>query len=100
MDIARVAATENRRNGTVYYSKAAMFDAYEVLRQFIDATDEMKGLLMLLVPDVEFLDQDSMGRGLGAYEALKFRVFDEVRDQRLVNPMASLVRIAAGRGSS
>jgi hypothetical protein len=71
-----------------------MFDAYEVLRQFIDATDELKGLLMILTPTIEFLDLDSGGRGLGAYEALKFRVFDEVRDQRLVNPMTSLVRIA------
>ena len=99
-DMARVSLAANPKDGTIFYSKAAMFDAYEVLRQFIDATDEMKGLLMVLTPSIEFLDQDSDGRGLGAYEALKFRVFDEVRDQRLVNPMTSLVRVAATNGDS
>lgn len=97
VDIARVSVPSNPRDGTVFYTKAAMFDAYEVLRQFIDATDEMDGLLMVLTATVEFLDQDS-GRGLGAYEALKFRVFDEVRDQRMVNPMSALVRVASAEG--
>ena len=36
------------------------------------------------------------GRGMGAYPALKFRVYDEIHDQRLVNPMGSLARIASG----
>ena len=30
-----------------YYSKAAVLDAYEVLRQFIDATDDLRGVLVL-----------------------------------------------------
>ena len=38
-----------------YYSKAAILDAYEVLRQLIDATDELEGLfvaaqVLLLTP--------------------------------------------------
>ena len=44
-----------------------------------------------MVPDTAFLEDDN--RGIGAYEALKFRVFDEVRDKNLVNPMAALVRL-------
>jgi hypothetical protein len=100
IDMARVALPSNPRDGSVFYTKAAMFDAYEVLRQFIDATDEMKGLLMVLTPAVEFLDPEPTGRGLAAYDALKFRVFDEVRDQRLVNPMTALVRIAASGGGA
>lgn len=100
VDMARVTVTANPRDGTVFYTKAAMFDAYEVLRQFIDATDELKGLLLVLLPSSEFLDLESTGRGLGAYDALKFRVFDEIRDQRLVNPMSALVRIAGTGGGA
>jgi hypothetical protein len=37
---------------------------------------------------------EDAGRGIGAYEALKFRIFDEIRDRTLVNPMASLARIS------
>lgn len=98
VDMGRVTLAANPRDGSVFYTKAAMFDVYEVLRQFIDATDEMKGLFMVLTPTRDFLDLDPMGRGLGAYDALKFRVYDEVRDQRLVNPMAALVRIAQSGG--
>lgn len=93
LDTARVTVARNPRDGLRYYTKAQVLDAYEVLRQFIDGTDRLKGCLVVVVPDVDFLDDDS-GRGIGAYEALKFRVFDEVRDSRLVNPMASLVRLA------
>ncbi len=98
IDMERVLVPSNPRDGTVFYTKAAMFEAYEVLRQFIDATDEMKGLLMVLVPSREFVDPDSP-RGIGVYEALKFRVYDEVHDQRLVNPMTSLVRIKSSGGA-
>jgi hypothetical protein len=96
LDVSRLTIARNPRDDLVYYTKAAMFDAYEVLRQFIDATDRMKGCLLIVVPSPEFLDIESEGRGLGAYDALKFRVYDEVHDQRLVNPMAALVRLSDG----
>ena len=52
LDLARLA--EGRRPPApvrtgLYYSKAAVLDAYEVLRQFIDATDELRGVLVLAV---------------------------------------------------
>ena len=92
-DIGRLSLARNPRDERLYYSKAAVLDTYEVLRQFIDSTDRLQGCLVVVVPDPDFLDEDGFGRGIGAYEALKFRVFDEVRDERLVNPMASLVRL-------
>jgi hypothetical protein len=76
----------------MFYTRAAMLDAYEMLRQFIDATDRMKGALVMVMPDAEFLDGD---RGIGTYDALRLRVYDEVRDSRLVNPMGALVRLSA-----
>lgn len=93
-DTSQLALSRNPRDDSVYYSKAAVLDAYEVLRQFLDGTDRLRGCLMVVVPDVAFLDDFS--RGIHAYEALKFRVIDEVRDRKLVNPLASLVRLSSG----
>jgi hypothetical protein len=76
-----------------YYSKAATLDAYEVLRQLIDATDEFEGLFVAVqLPPV--LVQDEV-RGLPAYTALQLRVVDEVRDRRRINPYSTLVRIGS-----
>jgi hypothetical protein len=99
VDIQRLAVPRNPRDGAVFYSKAALLDAYELLREFVDSTDRMEGCFVAVITDAEFLDDDPYGRGMGAYEALKFRVFDEIRDRALVNPMASLIRLA-GDGSA
>jgi P-loop Domain of unknown function (DUF2791) len=93
LDAQRVMLARNPHDYGLFYSKAAVLDAYEVLRQFIDAADQLAGCFITVVPDPAFLEDRS--RGLGAYEALKFRVFDEIRDKRLVNPMAPLARIGA-----
>ena len=34
-------------------------------------------------------------RGLDAYQALKLRIFDEVRDVHRDNPLSSLIRLGA-----
>ena len=94
MDIARLAVPRNPRDDLNYYTAAALLDAYEVLREFIDATDRLSGCLLVVVPDATFLDEDPWGRGIGRYQALKFRIFDEVHDQRRVNPMGSLARLS------
>lgn len=94
LDLARLDVTQNPRDGGCFYTRAAVLDAYEVLRQFIDGTDRLAGLVMLVVPGTGFLAEETGGRGVGAYEALKFRIWDEVRDRRLVNPMSALVRLA------
>ena len=95
MDISRLATARNPRDDLNFYSTAALLDAYEVLREFIDATDRLSGCVMVVVPHASFLDEDAFGRGIGRYEALKFRIFDEVHDQRRVNPMGSLVRLSS-----
>ncbi len=55
-----------------------MLDAYEVLRQFIDDTDNLHACLVIVAPEAEFLEIDMPARGMGCYEALKFRVYDEI----------------------
>lgn len=96
MDISGVTIGRNPSHERLLYTKAAMLDAYEVLRQFIDSTDRMKSCLVVVKATPDFLDVESAGRGMGAYDALKFRVYDEVRAEGLVNPMGALVRLSAG----
>lgn len=94
LDLARLAEARRppipERNG-IYYSKAAVLDAYELLRQLIDDTDELAGVLVIAILPPELLTDET--RGLAAYSALQLRVADEVRDRRRANPHASLVRL-------
>jgi hypothetical protein len=92
LDVRRVMVARNPRDGSQYYTKAAVLDTYEVLRQFIDAIDRLDGCFITVILERSFFED--LGRGIGAYEALKFRIFDEIRDRSLVNPMASLARIS------
>jgi hypothetical protein len=83
----------NPRDGQIYYSRIALLDAYEVLRQFIDSVGKIRNCLIMAAPGTNFLDEQTNSRGFGSYEALKFRVMDEVRDRDLANPMSTLVRL-------
>lgn len=74
-----------------YYSKAAALDAYELLRQLIDGTDEYEGLLAAVVLPARLATDEVYG--LPAYTALHLRVVDEVHDRRRANPYAALVRV-------
>lgn len=94
MDISRVTLLRNPQDGFWFYTRSSAMDHYELLREFIDGTDRLEGCLMVVLANTEFLDEDTAGKGFGIYQALMSRIIDEVRDQTLVNPMASLVRLA------
>ena len=93
-DLTRLAEARRppvpERTG-IYYSKAAVLDAYELLRQLIDATDDLVGMLVVAVLPPDLVSDEK--RGLPSYAALQLRVADEVRDRRRTNPFASLVRL-------
>lgn len=80
--------------GQFYYTPAMAMDVYEVLRQFIDATDEMQNFMLLVIAPDELLD-DTTNRGFPKYQALKNRIWDDVRDRDRANPVAPMVRIAS-----
>lgn len=94
LDLNRLSVTRRppaeARTGT-YYTRAAAFDAYEVLRQLVDATDTLEHVLVAVALPPELLTDDR--RGLPAYSPLHLRVVDEVRDRRRANPYAALVRL-------
>jgi hypothetical protein len=94
LDLTRLAVTRRPPAGLrdgYYYSKAAVLDAYELLRQLIDGTDEFEGLFAAVLLPPELIHDEA--RGLPAYTALRLRVVDEVRDRHRVNPYSALVRI-------
>lgn len=94
LDLHRLAVTRRppaeERHG-FYYTKPALLDSYEVLRQLVDATDHLRGVLVLVTLPPELVT-DAL-RGLPAYSALHLRIVDEVRDKRRANPYAALVRL-------
>ncbi len=76
-----------------YYSIPVVLDAYEVLRQFIDATDDLENCVILVIAPPEFLQDEK--RGVARYPALKMRIWDEVRDRERDNPCAPLVSVSS-----
>ena len=73
-----------------------MIDAFEVLRQLIDDAETFQGLMVIVLADEALTGLDPK-RSLNAYDALKMRVWDDVRAAGRDNPLASLVRLDSGR---
>jgi len=94
LDISRYAVEKRHAepDGLLFHSTTAVMDAYEVLRQFIDATDDLEGCFITAIAPTIFLTDDK--RGLAKYVALKLRIWDEVRDRKRANPLSSLVRLS------
>jgi hypothetical protein len=63
------------------------------LREFVDGTDELEFCLIVVVAPPSFLTDER--RGLNLYQALRLRIWDEVRDRQRPNPLSSLVRLSA-----
>ena len=92
LDIRQVLRTGTALAEGVRYSAAAVMDAFEVLRQLIDDAEAFQGLLVVVLAD-EALTGDDPKRSLNAYDALKLRVWDDVRATGRDNPLAALVRL-------
>ena len=91
---SRVTLRRNPRDERRFYSRSAVMDHYELLRELIDGTDRLEGLFMVVLANEDFLDDDPRGKGFSIYQALLGRIADEVRDRRQANPMSTLVRLA------
>ena len=93
LDNSRVTLPRNPRDGLRHYTRAMAMDHYEVLREFVDATDQLAGALIVVVTHDEFLDETGP-KGYHIYQALMTRIMDDVHDKNQVNPMTSLVRLS------
>ena len=94
LDISRYTVDKPREtDGSLYYSINAVIDCYEVLRQFIDGTDESEYFFLTILAQGRFLDEGDR-RSVHAYDALKLRIWDEVHDKTYVNPLAPMIRLS------
>ena len=91
IDISAFLAGKVKGDTSLHYSPSAVMDAYEMLRQFIDSSDDMEGLLLVVVTPKTFLSNERLG--LNRYEALKLRIWDDVRDKFRQNPFSPMVRL-------
>ncbi len=82
----------------ITYSRNAIIDAYESLRQLIDNADEFSNFATFVIVSPEFLSDDN--RGLSAYQALKLRIYDEVRDKNRDNPYSTLISLSSSKEDS
>jgi len=87
--------TETAPDG-MRYAPGAVMDAYEVLRQLVDDADLFAGLFLVVIADAAFIGDDAK-RSVGAYTALKMRIWDDVRARARDNPLAPMVILEAAR---
>ena len=66
-------------------------DAYEVLRQLIDSTDDRRGLLSVVLARPELFEDEK--RGVKAYKALYERIWPDVSLKAQTNPLSVLVSL-------
>src|SRR5262245_1265733 len=97
LDISRCLVQRPRpkeqQDDSRYYTLAMVLDTYEVLRQFIDATDELEFCFVVVIAPPAFLHPDER-RGVYSYDALRMRIWDEIYDKQRVNPFSTLIRLS------
>jgi hypothetical protein len=94
LDIRQLGKTGAAVGSGLSFSPAAVMDGFEVLRQLIDDAEHFAGLLLVVIAN-DTLIGDDLKRSLGAYQALKMRIWDDVRPEGRDNPLAPLVRLAS-----
>ena len=102
LDISRCLVQRPRpkeqQDDSRYYTLAMALDTYEVLRQFIDATDELEFFFLMVIAPPTFLHPDER-RGVYSYDALRMRIWDEIYDKQRVNPFSTLLRLSSSTES-
>jgi hypothetical protein len=97
LDISRCLVqrpkTKEQQDDSRYYTQAMTLDTYEVLRQFIDATNDIEFCFLVVIAPPPFLRPDDR-RGVYSYDTLRMRIWDEVHDTHQVNPFSTLVRLS------
>ena len=103
LDISRCLVQRPRpkeqQDDSRYYTLAMALDTYEVLRQFIDATDELEYFFLSVIAPPTFLLPDER-RGVYSYDALRMRIWDEIYDRQRVNPFSTLLRLSSSTESA
>lgn len=91
LDLHAILAERNDTETELHYTRGSVLDTYEMLRTFIDDTDELSYLLLVAVIGYGFIDHPRLGQDI--YSALKMRLVNEVRDRSRDNPLNAMVSL-------
>ena len=94
LDVRRLHQPGAVAEGEVRYTPAAVMDTYEVLRELIDDTENLPGLFVVVLANPALIGGEPR-RALDAYDALRMRVWPDVRPGTGQNPVAPLVWLGA-----
>lgn len=89
--VMNLSAVYNPSDMSVHYTRAALLDLYELLRQFIDETEDMSYLSIIAVAGRQLTEDAKVGYDI--YDAFKMRAVNDVRDRVKDNPLNTLVTI-------
>ena len=99
LDISVVVADTPPSGNVIRYTRPGLLDTYEVLRQFIDDTDEVHNFILVVLSGPGITDIHNARRNVENYTALKMRIVEDVHDRSRANPLNILVAIEpAGSG--
>ncbi len=94
LDLRYVTNTEILTTPTpVKYTKNKRIGTYQWLRELIDQTHLFDSTMIIVEVGPLFLDQSATGPGIGRYDALKFRVLDDITTDR-DNPSSVITKIS------
>lgn len=91
LDINAVVTEAPPGSDQVRYTRSSVLDTYELLREFIDDTDETANLLLVATAGRGLLDDPK--RSVDHYQALKLRISNDVHDKERANPLNIMVRL-------
>lgn len=83
---------QNSPLNEIRYTKMRREDAYESIRELVDAIDTLRGLMFVFAFDRELIENESAG--LKSYQALWMRLQNEVKSGR-VNRFADIIDLEA-----
>lgn len=90
LDIGAVVSDVLPGVNPVRYARGSVLDTYELLREFIDDTDETSNLMLVTLAGGGLLDDPK--RSVDHYQALKLRISNDVHDRERANPLNIMVR--------
>ena len=93
LDISPVVAQLPSQSNIIRYTRPGVLDTFEVLRQFIDDTDETTHFLLVVTAGPDLADVHNPRRNIDNYTALRMRVVDDVHDRSRANPLNILVHL-------
>jgi len=96
LDLSAILAERGTTDSQVRYTRSAVLDTYDLLRTFIDDTDELSHLLLIVLIGPGFEDHPKLG--LNNYTALKMRLVNDVRDRDRDNPLNAMVSLKLSEG--